>query len=732
MNRNGRFRLHPLALLLTATLAGTASADDDTAPASDVEDVLLVQKTAEQELKQQPGVSIITAEDIAKNPPVNDLSDIIRKMPGVNLTGNSANGSRGNNRQIDIRGMGPENTLILIDGVPVSSRNSVRYSWKGERDTRGDSNWVPAEMVERIEVLRGPAAARYGSGAAGGVINIHTKRPTKDWHGSLSLFTNQPENSKEGDTKRANFSLSGPLAGDALTMRLYGNLNKTDADAADINQAQNGAYAAGREGVRNKDINALVSWKMTPSQILDFSYGYSRQGNIYAGDTQYSNGNISPGGLVDSLYGSETNRLYRQSYGLTHNGFWEWGDSKLAFNYEKTNNTRLKEGSTGRVEGMINSDEYSTSRLENYRASAEANMPMDRWIEQTVTLGAEWNHEKLDDSASMSATDASGVIIGDMSGDPANRSSKNSATTAALYVEDNIQPWEGTFLIPGVRFDHHSEFGSNFSPSFNFSQDLGEGFKLKAGIARVFKAPNLYQSSEGYLLATRGNGCPTSVATGSCYLLGNTNLDAEVSVNKELGLEFAADGYAAGVTWFRNDYKNKIVSGTDLLGTASNGYNILQWENGGKALVEGLEASLTIPVVRDVLDWRTNATYMLESKDKKTGNPLSIIPKYTINSMLDYQITDKFSTELNWTLYGRQKPREFVESRLEGSSGLSSKEIGAYSLVGLNLNYKFTKNLSVKGGVSNLFDKQIYRENDGASTYNEPGRAYYAGVTMGF
>ena len=98
-------------------------------------------------------------------------------MPGVNLTGNSASGSRGNNRQIDIRGMGPENTLILIDGVPVTSRNSVRYSWRGERDTRGDSNWVPPEMVERIEVLRGPAAARYGSGAAGGVVNIITKRP---------------------------------------------------------------------------------------------------------------------------------------------------------------------------------------------------------------------------------------------------------------------------------------------------------------------------------------------------------------------------------------------------------------------------------------------------------------------------------------------------------------------------------------------------------------------------
>ncbi len=162
------------ALVISSLLAPNAFAEESE---QDTE-TMIVRSTAEEALKQQPGVSIITAEDIAKQPPVNDLSDIIRKMPGVNLTGNSASGSRGNNRQIDIRGMGPENTLILIDGVPVTSRNAVRYSWRGERDTRGDSNWVPAEMVERIEVLRGPAAARYGSGAAGGVVNIITKRPT--------------------------------------------------------------------------------------------------------------------------------------------------------------------------------------------------------------------------------------------------------------------------------------------------------------------------------------------------------------------------------------------------------------------------------------------------------------------------------------------------------------------------------------------------------------------------
>ncbi len=218
-----------LALVISSLLAPNAFAEESE---QDTE-TMIVRSTAEEALKQQPGVSIITAEDIAKQPPVNDLSDIIRKMPGVNLTGNSASGSRGNNRQIDIRGMGPENTLILIDGVPVTSRNAVRYSWRGERDTRGDSNWVPAEMVERIEVLRGPAAARYGSGAAGGVVNIIHQ--TSDQHlARFAVFLHQPAGKT---TKKARpIALTSISAAHwparALTMRLYGNINKTEPDAS--------------------------------------------------------------------------------------------------------------------------------------------------------------------------------------------------------------------------------------------------------------------------------------------------------------------------------------------------------------------------------------------------------------------------------------------------------------------------------------------------------------------
>ncbi len=171
-------------------------------------------------------------------------------MPGVNLTGNSTSGQRGNNRQIDIRGMGPENTLILIDGVPVTSRNAFAIAGAanaipGATATGYLPKWSNGLKFSAVRQPRAMVPARRAEWS----ISL-PKRPTNTWHGSLSFFTNQPENNKEGTTNRANFNLSGPLAGEALTMRLYGNINKTEPDAWDINHAQNGSYAAGREGVR--------------------------------------------------------------------------------------------------------------------------------------------------------------------------------------------------------------------------------------------------------------------------------------------------------------------------------------------------------------------------------------------------------------------------------------------------------------------------------------------------
>lgn len=739
------FRLSLLAVSICSLLPVSSFAAEAEAPAPLELPTQTVLGTAQEEIKQMPGVSIITAEDIKKRPPANDLSEIIRTMPGVNLTGNSSSGQRGNNRQIDIRGMGPENTLILVDGKPVSSRNSVRYGWRGERDSRGDSNWVPADQIERIEVIRGPAAARYGNGAAGGVVNIITKQPGSETHGSATIYHNFAQHKAEGETERMNFGLNGPLT-DTLSYRVYGNIAKTGADDADINSGhestrtgnQLGTLPAGREGVRNKDVNGLLSWKMTPEQTFDLEAGFSRQGNIYTGDTQNTNSNAN----VKRMLGHETNILYRENFALTHRGEWDLGSSLAYLQYEKTRNSRINEGLAGGTEGIFSSTDFYTTVLRDLTAHGEVNLPLHAGVDQVLTLGTEWVESRLDDPSANTQTTAAGGSVAGLTS--SNRSTTSSARIFSVFAEDNIELFPGTRLTPGLRLDHHDIVGDNWSPSLNLSQVLTETLTLKAGIARSYKAPNLYQFNPNYLLYSNGQGCYGS--TNSCYLQGNADLEAETSVNKELGIEYRHNGVVAGLTYFRNDYKNKIESGLTPVGTASGGTgstanaNVFQWENVPKALVEGLEGNLTLPLAES-LSWTNNFTYMLQSKNKQTGDVLSVTPKYTLNSMLDWQATQDLSLQASVAWYGKQTPKKYDYHGYR-VTGTSNNQLSPYAIAGVSGTYALTKHLSLTAGVDNVFDKRLWREGNaqgvnniegaGAATYNQSGRTLYTSLTASF
>lgn len=728
-----------LAILPLALISAFSHAAEE--KAAEQAEVDTVYVTAEKQLQQSLGVSRISKDDIDKRPAVNDISEFVRTMPGVNLTGNTATGQRGNKRQIDLRGMGPENTLILIDGKPVNSRQSERISMRGERNTRGDSNWVPVEEIESITVLRGPAATRYGSGAMGGVVNIVTKKVSKEFKGQVNLYANQPQDSKEGATRRIGFNLSGPIIQDTLGFRIYGNLNKTDADAADINEGHGNDSAAGVEGVRNKDIAGRLQWKISPAQTLILDSSYSRQGNIYNGDTQNSNPRSA---LVNSLADgkAETARLYRSAFSLTHDGAWEWGDTKNVISYERTVNSHLPEGLAGGPEGSYTGLDFVQSRLKNLRFSSEANIPFKLGVDNVLTVGAEFTDSKLDDPASNSQGFKDQGKTDVFDGISAVRGGKASQRNWAAYVEDNISLTDKTHLIPAIRFDHNSDSGSNWSPALNFSHQIGENWLVKGGIARAYKAPNLYQTNPDFILYTRGQGCPIDAPSSvRCYYMGNNNLKPETSINKEIGLEFNKNGWQASATYFHNAYRNKIVIGENIIATSNIGNWLLQWENTPKATISGIEGNLVIPL-HDTLKWSNNFTYMHKSEDYQ-GNPLSLVPKHTLNSTLSWTPNERFDANLTFTHYGRTKPRGVAINKLEQNGNLragvtpltsehNQTQVGSYGIWGINAGYNWNKRVAVRGGVSNLFNKKLYRTTAGAQTYNEHGRAFYGSLKVSF
>ena len=105
-----KFAVLPLALMGAFAHAqdGQGTGQPQSTEATETIEFDAVNITAERQLQQQLGVSRISAAEIEKRPAANDISELVRTMPGVNLTGNTATGQRGNKRQIDLRGMGPE------------------------------------------------------------------------------------------------------------------------------------------------------------------------------------------------------------------------------------------------------------------------------------------------------------------------------------------------------------------------------------------------------------------------------------------------------------------------------------------------------------------------------------------------------------------------------------------------------------------------------------------------
>ncbi|HQQ36249.1 MAG TPA: TonB-dependent receptor plug domain-containing protein, partial [Rugosibacter sp.] len=111
---------------------------------------------------QTADVTMLDREDIEKAGANASLGDLLTRIPGIEL---SRQGSRGAAESVFIRGANAGHTLVLVDGLRVSSATLGQTSIEA----------IPLAQIERIEILRGAASALYGSDAIGGVIRITTR-----------------------------------------------------------------------------------------------------------------------------------------------------------------------------------------------------------------------------------------------------------------------------------------------------------------------------------------------------------------------------------------------------------------------------------------------------------------------------------------------------------------------------------------------------------------------------
>ena len=237
-------RLAVLPLALAAAFPSFSQAQD----AQQLrETVVTASRTAQRADELVSDAVILNRADIEKSSG-RTLPEILSRAPGVQF---SANGGLGKNSSVNIRGAEARHTVLLIDGVRFGSATSGSPNW----DT------IPVDMIERIEILKGPASALYGSEAVGGVVQIFMRKGAQgfDPYASLTLGSR--------DHRQATAGVSGGSG--PLTYSL--GLQKTrEAGFSTTNpKVQFGNYNPDTDGFDQDSLNASAAYQLSPDWKID-------------------------------------------------------------------------------------------------------------------------------------------------------------------------------------------------------------------------------------------------------------------------------------------------------------------------------------------------------------------------------------------------------------------------------------------------------------------------------
>lgn len=386
-------------------------------------------------LEQAPGaigssITIISAEDI-RSSGATWLSDVLGRAPGVSI---ARVGGPGGVTTAFLRGTNSNHTLVLINGLKANAPSTGAFNLAS----------VPASRVERVEIIRGPQSALYGSEAMGGVINIITRSGV----GAPRLELSVDGGSYGTAHTTADFQGQQGNVQYSVGIDYFNAGNFSSADAGNGNSEQ--------DRFRNTALDARVGFH--PAEGLDiegFLTYFDGQSRIDGFD--FVAGPIDdPDAVQDTreLYGGVALRLQRGSYG---------GQLTLSSSSQKLG--------TADPNGFQTAFDLATTVREldwqnNLRINAD----------NTATLGVEYRHETADSSA-VSAFGISGF--------------DEAIDVTGVYVQHRFSANDRLNLTAGARLEDHSRFGTQATYRLTAAYNLPQALRLHTSLASGFRAPTL-------------------------------------------------------------------------------------------------------------------------------------------------------------------------------------------------------------------------------------------------
>lgn len=439
-------------------------------------------------------VEIITPKLFKKNP----TASLFEAVGMVNGVQPQLNCNVCNTGDIHINGMEGPYTMILIDGMPIVSALSTVYGLSG----------IPNSIVERIEVVKGPASSLYGSEAMGGIINVITKTPAKAPVISADTFiTSWGELSMDGAVK-----FKAGTASSLLGVNYFNYNHRADKNGDNFTDV-----------TQQNRVSVFNKWNFNRAEDRVFSlagrYVYEDR---WGGELNWS----KKWRGSDSIYGESIYTKRVEMIGLYQLPTTERIFTQFSYNWH---------------------DQNSYYGFTPYMATQQVAFVQTYWDKQfgenhTFLLGAAFRYTEYDDNTPATAT-------ADGTGNAPQRT-----PLPGLFIQDEWRLNDKHKLLGGYRFDYDKNHGGVHSPRVAYKFSPNTSNTIRASFGTGFRVVNLFTEDHAALTGARDVVIAEALKPERSY---NGNLNYVLKVPTDHAY------FSFDITGFYSHFTNKIVGDFD-------------------------------------------------------------------------------------------------------------------------------------------------------------------------
>ena len=557
----------------------------------------------------------------AKNGKV-EVNDLLQyAAPSFNATKQSGSDGADHVVPASLRGLGPDQTLVLINGKRRHQSSLVNiFGTRGRGNSGTDLNAIPTAAIKRIEVLRDGASAQYGSDAIAGVINIVLKDATDGVSGSIGygVYSTAIGNGWEDATGETLYNVEGKNRLDGKDKSFDGGTFKLDLNyGAKLNDkggfvnfttellSKENTLRPGfswRKGYGSAGVDGFNFMVNTSLPVNDNTEVYAFGGRNYRDTDAYafSRDSYADGDnrSVPSLYPNGfTPRITSNiadisvSAGVKHilaNG-WEldfnntYGENKFHYLIKDTNNASLKDASPTEFDAGGHSLSQNTTGVDfsKYFEDSMSGINIAFGLEYRtenfiIFAGEERSYGLYDEDGLLITNPATQVIATDSNGDdlpggaqgfpgysPDNEVDR-SRSNVGVYFDSEFNFTDKFLVGAALRFEDYSDFGSTFNFKLASRFKANDNLTLRGSISSGFRAPSLAQLYYNLKFTNIVNGVslPSLLSANNSTVtraFGIEQLKEETAFNSSIGFTYKTGGFTATIDAYSISVDDRII-----------------------------------------------------------------------------------------------------------------------------------------------------------------------------